>query len=1361
MPFNPCLPVTFVGILCLASTAMAQSVVIDDSPAATATDQRPMGNEAEWIWSPAHEKDAVVPGDVYFRKSFAAAPVKRAEIHIAADNAYELFVNGKPIGKGGDWRAMDVFVLTEHLRPGQNTIAVKATNLDAGAAGLVARVLVQHTDDSYAGHSTDASWRTSVKEFVDWQQPNFRDAEWLPAKSYGPLGDVLPWGNEVVLAGMQRRFRVVDEQFAVERTLTEDQTGSLIAMCFDHRGDVIAAREGGPLVVFRDLDRDGRHEAVATFCDQVKNVQGILPVGAQTLAVGEGPEGGGLYALSDSNSDGRIDNVKALLRFDGSTGEHGPHAVRLGPDGYIYVMIGNFARVLGQETGAAASRPQTAATANALRTAPPAAAGQATSGKGHAIAATSPYRDYYEGDLVTPRYEDPRGHAVGVKAPGATIIRTDSQGSFVEIVAGGLRNPYDFAFAADGEIFTYDADMEWDIGAPWYRPTRIIHATAGAEFGWRSGWAKWPDYYVDSLPGALDMGPGSPTGVEIYDHFVFPDKYRGAIFAADWARGRINAVFVKNAGATYAATSEVFVEGTPLNVTDLAVGPDGALYFCTGGRGTEGGLYRVRYTGAVPPAKSQLGQGITRALRQPQFHAPWAQAQIAAVKRELGAQWGPQLEQTAKNSTLDGALSVRAIDLLQLYGPRPAATLLVQLCQDAAPAVRARAAFLLGAHSEAADEQSLSRLTALLSDPSPQVRRVALEAVARRNAPAPVATLVTLLADDDRFVRFAARRALERQPAHSWRDAILAHASTRVFIEGSTALLAAAPDADVAAAITARVTKMLSGEVNDPRYQKGFINDTDFVDLLRVTQLALLRTRESTSSPLPLDGRERNRSPLPLDGGGAGGGGDPNTGIKGLQAALGQALVREYPTANPTMNREIVRLLAYLQVAEAAPLFAVQLESADVPPLEKLHIAAYAPRLKQGWTTQHKIALIRYYDAARNFDGGYSLSGYIENFARDFYTSFSIDEKRQIIRAGSDWPSSALSVLATLPPQPGSDVLADVRQLDQQLADKPGDPIARLRVGIIAVLARSGDPASLGYLRELYQNDPDRRPVVAMALTQSPGGDNWPILVDSIRIVEGPVATEVLTALASVQQKPSEAPPFRDAIVLGLTSEPETAAAAVRLLAHWGARPATGNPAADLRNLQAWYASRFPTDPPADPPKDSGRNKWSYSELSSFLESEEGKAGDPRRGLAVYQRAQCANCHRCGGTAAVTEGIGPDLTTLARRFHTKEILEAIVYPSHVISDQYASKLVQAGGRTYNGLVVPDGADAIAVVTSDGRKLRIAKTDVEDIRESRVSVMPENLLNILTLQDVADLFAFLRNETRLAQGGSSSGPNFGR
>ena len=63
---------------------------------------------------------------------------------------------------------------------------------------------------------------------------------------------------------------------------------------------------------------------------------------------------------------------------------------------------------------------------------------------------------------------------------------------------------------------------------------------------------------------------------------------------------------MKPSGGSYKANSEVFLEGNPLNVTDVDVGPDGCLYFVTGGRGTSGGLHRVKWKGKVPPENHEL-----------------------------------------------------------------------------------------------------------------------------------------------------------------------------------------------------------------------------------------------------------------------------------------------------------------------------------------------------------------------------------------------------------------------------------------------------------------------------------------------------------------------------------------------------------------------------------------------------------------------------------------------------------------------------------------------------------------------------------------------------------------------------------
>ena len=199
--------------------------------------------------------------------------------------------------------------------------------------------------------------------------------------------------------------------------------------------------------------------------------------------------------------------------------------------------------------------------------------------------------------MITPKYEDPHGHAVGIKAPCGTIIRTDVNGSFVELFAGGLRNCYDIAFNRAGELFTWDSDMEWDEGMPWYRPTRALHVTPGGEFGSRSGWSVWPNYYFDSLPSLARYRPRLADR-----HGGLQSRDVPAALPRCAVRGRLVArphsgSLSEAQGGTYATEVETFAAGKPLNVTGLDVGPDGALYFCTGGRGTEGGIYRIVWRG--------------------------------------------------------------------------------------------------------------------------------------------------------------------------------------------------------------------------------------------------------------------------------------------------------------------------------------------------------------------------------------------------------------------------------------------------------------------------------------------------------------------------------------------------------------------------------------------------------------------------------------------------------------------------------------------------------------------------------------------------------------------------------------------
>ncbi|MEC9095291.1 MAG: c-type cytochrome, partial [Planctomycetota bacterium] len=244
-------------------------------------------------------------------------------------------------------------------------------------------------------------------------------------------------------------------------------------------------------------------------------------------------------------------------------------------------------------------------------------------------------------DHLLPRQWDARGHAAGKLAPGGWIARTNAEGKDWEMFSIGYRNPYDFDFNADGEVFAYDADMEWDMGTPWYRPTRVVHATSGSEFGWRSGTGKWPTYYGDSLPQAVDIGPGSPVGACFGYGTKFPAKYQKGFYCLDWTFGTMYIVHTEAEGASYKATREEFLSRSPLPLTDAAVGPDGALYLSVGGRGTQSALFRVTYVGDESTTRVDARDTKFAKLRKLRrslevFHGRQAGGAVEAALANLG-----------------------------------------------------------------------------------------------------------------------------------------------------------------------------------------------------------------------------------------------------------------------------------------------------------------------------------------------------------------------------------------------------------------------------------------------------------------------------------------------------------------------------------------------------------------------------------------------------------------------------------------------------------------------------------------------------------------------------------------------------
>ncbi len=358
-------------------------------------------------------------------------------------------------------------------------------------------------------------------------------------------------------------------------------SSSWVSLATDGKGGLFASDQYGALyhVSIPPIGSDPEETEVTKLDLELGHAQGLLWAFNSLYVVVNSEEGvsgrsSGLYRVTDSDGDAVLDSVHALTQFEG-WGEHGPHGVVLGPDGAsLYLVAGNHTEL-----------PETYDPV-----VPP----------------------VWQTDQLLPSLRDPRGHAADRQPPGGWVVRTDSLASKLELISVGYRNAYDLAFSADGELFTFDSDMEWDLGMPWYRPIRVLHVTSGSEFGWRTGSGKWAEYYPDNLPAVAEIGQGSPTGVVSGKDAAFPRKYRQGLFIFDWSFGTIYHVTLKARGGTYTGTVEEFLSGVPLPVTDGVIGDDGALYFATGGRRLNSFLFRVYHDppidaadGSVLPLSSQ------------------------------------------------------------------------------------------------------------------------------------------------------------------------------------------------------------------------------------------------------------------------------------------------------------------------------------------------------------------------------------------------------------------------------------------------------------------------------------------------------------------------------------------------------------------------------------------------------------------------------------------------------------------------------------------------------------------------------------------------------------------------------------
>ena len=529
--------------------------------------------EAQWIWT---AKNNVTNQQTWARTVIDLKEVPaKATLLASADNHIEVWVNGQPAGKSDEWAEAAQTDVTKFLKPGRNTISVLARN-DGGIAALVVRL----ESGKVVLSESNAAWRvTNAKPDAKWQTAEFDDAKWEKATVVKPLGEE-PWGNVFggaagKTAGAGKRGSagsvaaadslILQPGFKAELlyTVPKSEQGSWVSLAVTPTGDLVAGDQGG--VLWHVSLKDPAKLTITKIDTKAIGCHGLLFAHGALYACTSEKGKGDIWRLRDVKGDGSYAEQTMIRSLKGS-GEHGPHQLVLDRDGSILVVGGNHTKLPDDEKAGA------------------------------------PVKRYDEDDLLK-KFEDANGHASGIKAVGGWIARMDKDGKDWVRVTASFRNPYDCSIAPDGDIFTYDSDMEWDMGAPWYRPTRIYLCTPGGELGWRSGASNNTLATLDMQPALVDVGPGSPTGTAMGTGAKFPAAYQRTFYACDWTFATLYAIHLTPEGGGWKARKEVFAAGRPFSVTDVVIRPqDGHMYVTIGGRGGQSALYRITYQGTESTA---------------------------------------------------------------------------------------------------------------------------------------------------------------------------------------------------------------------------------------------------------------------------------------------------------------------------------------------------------------------------------------------------------------------------------------------------------------------------------------------------------------------------------------------------------------------------------------------------------------------------------------------------------------------------------------------------------------------------------------------------------------------------------------
>jgi putative membrane-bound dehydrogenase-like protein len=900
---------------------------------------------------------------------------------------------------------------------------------------------------------------------------------------------------------------------------------------------------------------------------------------------------------------------------------------------------------------------------------------------------------------------------------GGGILRLRPDGTGLEVYCRGVRNILDVAINADDEVFTYDNtdEQQW--------MSRVTHMVDGGFYGYPYDFIPRRSYTLWCM---ADYGGGAATGTFCYNEDALPPEYHGNLFLADFGKRQLLRLRVAREGATFKVVSHEDLFRDPpedFRPVGIAQSADGmSIYICDWHhRDTKevvsvGRLWKLSYTGksrGAPKPRWYLPAAIGK-----KFEASNEELLEALAHPAQGVRFTSQRECSRRGTNLvDGLIGLvndhhkpalaqqHALWALDAIDPRLAVEPALNLTRMSGSAssstavVRQSIRFL----GERRVRSSTSALLARLEDDDASIRfraAIALGRIADTNS---VAALVKRSMDSDLFVRFAAFSGLNRIGRGNsavWPAIALGLQSDRPRVrEGTMFALRETYEPPLMRALSevfrgtgtpaearAAAVELLAQAHRKPPEWKG-----EWWAYHPVNSPPPMKTEEWESTAVvhsvlrdALADRE-----LPVR----------RAAVEGVrEAKLSDAapkLRAMFRTESDLeLKRSILASLGVLKDAASVELIAGVFANTRVD----LAMADAAVSAAEQITGPETESLLVAFLKSRPADKAILLKTIVAigrikangaaadlaNFARDQDLEIRQAVFNSLIGIGGDASATVLS-----------------RLLD--------DSSVEVRRGVVTALGELKARSALPRLLEVYRDAEMKWEVVA-ALARMPDARALDAYLDGLAGKNPTLRASCRKAIEAIRDM---ALPAIEAKLTELS--PETVAELQKIY--------TESEAA--RQGRLFEAKAKKLDP---------------ADYLDFALEHEGDVARGRKSFHDLSGVACIKCHRVAGEGS---DVGPDLSTAGAQFGRKDLAESVLYPSKAIREGYQRVEVETKNEEmFEGVVKAETNEELTLRDANGNNRRISKADIKDRRNSQLSLMPEGLEAGMSLQDFADLVAYL-------------------